>query len=313
MTTLSETIHKKYFENFCSQPESRLHLFLPKLPKNMVPRVVIVSGQQIEGAGDVDSLRKRCQNVEQLDLSSNAVKTWTNVITILRQLPNLEVLNISYNPILAPFPIAKDPLPALRCLVLNGTRLQWHIIGKVLDALPFLNELHLNDNGYRKVLIDVLARSECGDSQTTGSKMVERKLKPYNNLKILYFRKNTVDKWSEICRLGRLFPSLETLILSECPLEAVGTSKDFQHLIHLNLNDIKAKSWDDIDQLARFPSLTALCTRRWPLWNECGLSKHQIWWRLIVRLPDVKQLNRSLISMKDREDAHLNHMSTNAI
>lgn len=310
--TLSEAIQKKYFDNFFSQTESRLYLFMPKLQKHSIPSIVIVSGQQIESAGDVASLRQRCRKVEQLDLSKNAIKTWKNVIIILRQLPNLKLLNISFNRLWTSFPNFIKPLPALRCLVLNGIHLKWNIIGKILDAFPHLNELHLNQNGFSKILLDMPSKSDSDDDKLLYTEKITRVRRPHENLKTLYFRKNAVRKWSEICRLGRLFPSLECLILSDSSLDEIACSKDFQHLIHINLNDVKISSWEHIDHLAQFPSLTALHCRRWPLWNECGLSKYQIWLRLIVRLPDVKHLNGSLISIKDREDAYRDDISNDA-
>lgn len=30
-----------------------------------------------------------------------------------------------------------------------------------------------------------------------------------------------MSEWNEICRLGRVFPKLEALVLAECPLKAV--------------------------------------------------------------------------------------------
>jgi hypothetical protein len=34
---------------------------------------------------------------------------------------------------------------------------------------------------------------------------------------------NPITDWLEICRLGRIFPQLEALVLAECPLRFVQT------------------------------------------------------------------------------------------
>ena len=48
-----------------------------------------------------------------------------------------------------------------------------------------------------------------------------KKTNAHNGVKKLQFSGNPVSKWHEICRLGRVFPNLESLVLAECPLRAV--------------------------------------------------------------------------------------------
>lgn len=48
-----------------------------------------------------------------------------------------------------------------------------------------------------------------------------KKTNAHNGVKKLQFSGNPVSKWHEICRLGRVFPNLESLVLAECPLKAV--------------------------------------------------------------------------------------------
>lgn len=37
----------------------------------------------------------------------------------------------------------------------------------------------------------------------------------------LHFTGNPVTDWVEICRLGRVFPSLESLVLADCPIRSL--------------------------------------------------------------------------------------------
>lgn len=48
-----------------------------------------------------------------------------------------------------------------------------------------------------------------------------KKTNPHPGVKMLHFTGNPVKDWYEICRLGRVFPNLESLVLAECPLKGV--------------------------------------------------------------------------------------------
>jgi hypothetical protein len=43
----------------------------------------------------------------------------------------------------------------------------------------------------------------------------------YCNVKKLHFTGNPVATWREICKLGLAFPTLEALVLAECPLQSL--------------------------------------------------------------------------------------------
>lgn len=53
-----------------------------------------------------------------------------------------------------------------------------------------------------------------GDSTSSSYK----KTNAHEGVRKLHFTGNPVSEWSEICRLGRVFPKLESLVLAECPL-----------------------------------------------------------------------------------------------
>jgi hypothetical protein len=314
MITLSEAIYKKYYENYCTKSDQSLTFFLPKFRNIRVPKAVVLSEQSIKTAGNAMSLRKYCKNIQHLDLSKNNLTNWKEIVKILQEARRLEELNISFNNLRYTSPYTLKQFPTLKCLVLNGTHLQWKMIGQLLEMLPLLEELHLSSNEYKKVPIDVARESvphekgccpcHCIDNN---KEIIYNLKKSHTKLKTLYFRKNSVEQWKYICQLGRIFPSLETLILSECHLTDIECSVNFPKLKCLNLNDIKCVSWKNIVRLTEFPNLTNVHVRRWPLWIECGLTKQLIWQLLIRLLPMVEQLNSSFITKKDRDEAH--HMS----
>lgn len=58
--------------------------------------------------------------------------------------------------------------------------------------------------------ISLLGESICSSYKKTNA---------HSGVKKLQFSGNPVSEWHEICRLGRVFPNLESLVLAECPLK----------------------------------------------------------------------------------------------
>lgn len=48
-----------------------------------------------------------------------------------------------------------------------------------------------------------------------------KKTNAHSGVRKLQFSGNPVSEWHEICRLGRVFPNLQSLVLAECPLKYV--------------------------------------------------------------------------------------------
>lgn len=146
----------------------------------------------------------------------------------------------------------------LRGLVLNGTYLDWECIDVLLDNLPILEELHLSLNNYDEVLIDTAPEMEmdyscqlnenclsqkclkeecrCGQQQqeqqqencspnaNCEKKNCQRRRKKicsHNALRTLHFTGNPIESWPEVCRLGRVFPNMENLVLADCPIKSL--------------------------------------------------------------------------------------------
>lgn len=72
----------------------------------------------------------------------------------------------------------------------------------------------------------------------------------------------------------------------------------------LNLSSTNINSWEDIDRLAKFPSLRNLRVQNCSLWEKCDATEHERRQLLIARLPYVEKLNGGgVISVDEREDA----------
>ncbi|XP_053684277.1 tubulin-specific chaperone cofactor E-like protein isoform X2 [Sabethes cyaneus] len=252
-------------------------------------------------------------------------------------MPCVEFVNLSLNRLGGPI---SNPQPCrmerLRSLVLNGTKLEWNGVETLLQLLPVLEELHLSLNEYTHVLIDTVLVNEndefridscqCHEqnksSRTQKRSVLEsslyKKTRAHPCVRKLHLTGNHISEWNEICRVGRLFPNLETLVLADCPIESLDATYSktmqmtaseksheyFRKLSLLNLSNAKIDSWDDIDRLAEFPSLKNLRVQCWPLWDKCDSTEHERRQLLIARLPNIEILNGGdVIGATEREDA----------
>lgn len=352
MPTLLEALEEKYGFAQTSDIEAEPELLMLRLPKRnprqSVPQVLVLNDCGIDQAGPPEDLKKKCNSVKELDLAQNKLENWNEVFNILSQMPRIEFVNLSLNrlqtPILEPPPC---PLTNLRSLVLNNTKLNWFSVEELLKLLPSLEELHLSLNEYTNVLLDTVDEEDQGNNNCKPSSMTtdecncddetksslssegssccngyRKRTSAHENVRKLHLNGNPITDWMEICRLGRLFPHLEALVLAECPLRSLSPSpsieeidevgeisspephEHFQNLQLLNLSSANIESWTDIDRLNRFPSLKNLRVQNWPLWSKCDSTEHERRQFVIARLPNVEVLNGGgRIGSEEREDA----------
>ncbi|XP_037050302.1 tubulin-specific chaperone cofactor E-like protein [Bradysia coprophila] len=354
MPTLLEALEEKYgLGDGLEAQESQVCIFVPKLPPRLiVPELLVLNDCDIDKAGEPDDIKEKCRSVKELDLAQNKLQNWNEVFKILTHLPKVEFVNLSLNRLMGPIeqpPLNYSGMNKIRSLVLNNTHLNWESVESLIRMLPVLEELHLSLNDYSNVLIDTLDDDVFVDDEmvmkdddhtytcnvvprtTTRSDSTcstYKKTDAHEGVKKLHFTGNPVSEWNEICRLGRVFPNLESLVLADCPLKAVepiprssscGSDSDlssepsdnqdpphahFRNLALLNLSSTHINTWDDIDRLAKFPSLRNLRVQNWPLWEKCDSTEHERRQLLIARLPYVEKLNGGgVISSDEREDA----------
>ncbi|XP_055843486.1 tubulin-specific chaperone cofactor E-like protein [Episyrphus balteatus] len=177
---------------------------------------------------------------------------------------------------------------------------------------------------YSNLITSTAADNNKSPEATSSEGTTYKKVPAHNGVKKLHFTGNPVEDWREICRLGRVFPNLETLVLAECPLRSIepisptdsvkvvaddmnnreSPHKYFSNLAILNLSSTKINTWEDIDRLAKFPSLRNLRVQNWPLWEKCEATEHERRQLLIARLPFLQTLNGGgTITADEREDA----------
>ncbi|XP_043285078.1 tubulin-specific chaperone cofactor E-like protein [Venturia canescens] len=196
-----------------------ISIFIPKKsPRHTVPALLILQDCDIECAGnDCEKLRTKCRNVEELDLAQNKLSQWDEVFGILRHMPKIKFVNLSFNCLADTLMIKDGNYKSLKNLVLNGTRVTWSTVQDLAIILENLEELHLSLNEYRTV------------------ELAHTKPEVRNeSLKKLHFTGNPIETWSEISKLGYVFPRLESLVLAECPIRSLACHEE-------NLNDTAPK------------------------------------------------------------------------
>jgi hypothetical protein len=91
----------------------------------------------------------------------------------------------------------------------------------------------------------------------------------HENLKRVYISNNNITDWQSICRLGRLFPRLETLIASDNPIKSFRSDDDVNiclpYLHTLSVDQVQISEWEDIVALTKLPCLHALRIHSAPL------------------------------------------------
>lgn len=207
-------------------------------------------------------------------------------------MPKLKFVNLSFNSLSTPLhEVEVDrnlKWQQLRNLVLNSTYVSWESVQEILDHLPGLEELHLSLNEYNNVrLQNSEDKCHCKENDNENESQIKcscvtYKLKhKHSGIRILHFNGNPIEDWLEVVKLGFAFPNLETLVLADCPIrslhmeEAPGCNSNFEsvnepssgrdsphesfrNLKVLNLNATQLSSWDDIEELAKFPMLECM-------------------------------------------------------
>ncbi|XP_055695723.1 tubulin-specific chaperone cofactor E-like protein [Lutzomyia longipalpis] len=279
-----------------------------------MPRVEFVNLSLNRLGGPVAPPREFAMTRLRSLVLNNTRLDWENVESLLNLLPMLEELHLSLN----------DYKQVLIDTIED-------------DFSESLEGIQLNDDEEDEEATeeDEMANQVCTcgskskkDPLTAGAVRTDsvcsmyKKTNAHEGVRKLHFTGNPVTQWLEICRLGRVFPNLESLVLADCPIKSLeypntATSAQqgndnnsdpahahFQNLTFLNLSNSDIQTWDDIDRLARFPKLKNLRVQNWPLWDKCDSTEHERRQLLIARLPKVQTLNGGgVVGAEEREDA----------
>uniref|UniRef100_A0A1A7YR29 Tubulin folding cofactor E-like b n=1 Tax=Iconisemion striatum TaxID=60296 RepID=A0A1A7YR29_9TELE len=289
--TFVQVISEKYNpENF---PYGQGVVVLPSPPGSPVkdrlflPSFLVLNSCGISKAGDRSDIAAFCGHVLELDLSHNQLSDWGEISTIVSNIPQLDFLNLSMNPLSSVHlePSMADVFSRVRRLVLINTQVSWDTVHTLTEHTPELKELFLCLNGYNSVSE---SRASCP------------------SLSLLQITDNQLQDWAEVRKFGRLYPSLSALVLANNSVNSVEDTKEtlerlFPYLRSINLNNSGLSKWEDIEKLNFFPKLEEVKAQGIPLLQSYSSQERRS--LLLAQLPSVMVLNGSAVSHGEREDA----------
>ncbi|CDQ75170.1 unnamed protein product [Oncorhynchus mykiss] len=213
-----------------------------------LPSVLVLAGCGISHAGEQREIAAFCAHVMELDLSHNKFQDWHEISKIVSNIPNLDFLNLSSNPLseVVLEPSGAKAFARVRRLVLNNTQVSWNTVLVLTREMPELEELFLCLNEYTTVSASTV---------------------PCPTLRLLHITDNNLQDWAEVRKIGPMFPGLETLVMSNCNLSSIQDSEEmlrrlFPNLRSINLHNSALNRWEDIEKLNQgFPYCRPIPTR----------------------------------------------------
>ncbi|KAK7926070.1 hypothetical protein WMY93_008380 [Mugilogobius chulae] len=209
------------------------------------------------------------------------------ISTVVSNIPNLDFLNLSMNPLCG---AQLDPGLArsfcrVRRLVLINTRISWSTVHTLTRHTPELEELFLCLNDFSTV-------------EHSGS--------PCPSVRLLQITDNRLQHWSQVRKFGLMYPGLNTLVLANNCLLSVDDQEEalqrlFPNLRSINLNNSGLSKWEDIERLNFFPNLVEVKAKGIPLLQPYSTEERRS--LLLAQLPSVLLLNGSAVTEGEREDA----------
>lgn len=252
-----------------------------------LPSILVLNSCGISRAGDQAEIAAFCAHVMELDLSHNKLQDWQEISKIVSNIPNLDFLNLSSNPLagMTLEPRCAEAFSRVRRLVLNNTQVSWDTVLLLTREIPELEELFLCLNEY---------------SSVSASSVV------CPNLRLLHITDNSLKDWTEVRKFGSMFPSMDTLVMANNNLGSIQDNKDilerlFRNLRSINLNNAGLNRWDDIEKLNFFPKLEEVRLQGIPLLQTYTNAERRS--LMIAHLPSVSTLNGSVVTDSEREDA----------
>lgn len=254
-------------------------------------RIVSLTNSGIHGYLEAtDDLSELIPAVQEIDLSENLFKTWSEIVAIAQKLKKLRVLDVSSNKLeLTETPEAmKTALGSLKQLIINDMNYSWTEVSILISSLPALEVLHVNGNKITE--IDTLKEENL------------------THLKELDLSENDLGSWDTVMKLKSL-PNLAILNLNNCKIPSVEMDSSqkplFPSLKMLQLSHNLLNSWQDLACLIHI-NLTDMRIRANPiLTTENGGTCRQL---IIASIPSLKVLNGTEIFKTERYGAELDYL-----
>jgi Leucine-rich repeat (LRR) protein len=233
---------------------------------------------------DLESLKLLC-------LQSSCIADWNVVDDIVKQIPSLRSLDLSFNRLLQPEIGATMEFENLHSLILNHCGMsEWDDVLNVVKMSPNLKELSVKQNGIK----------ELKDSSDV-----------MKNLERLILGDNSIEDFNEILKLGNLTALSELLInnnqikhvkLPKCTHDERLSIFPSLEAINLRHNPIE----DDIqmfNELDKLPALTKFSYTSHKLAEGDEAAYLDTFLQAVGMIRNLKSFNRSEIEKTQRSDA----------
>lgn len=237
---------------------------------------VALQSLDISGIDDFGHLLPLCNSML---LDKNLLREWGQMWRVLREMPQLETLSLSYNQLVGPIQPA-DLTHSLKTLVLIGMQLQWHHILPLVPVFPQLKEL-------------LVCKNLCKDLQPV----------QLPQLALLNLESNGIESWSLVDTCFRHLPNLEKLILNDNLISEIEYSEGFPRLSALSLNGNRLQSWNSMHEIAKFPGGVAELRISHNSALQGSLSITLFRSQAVARIPSLIHLNGAAVRPQERLDS----------
>ncbi|VDD75635.1 unnamed protein product [Mesocestoides corti] len=274
MTTLVEALQRKFKDLAADELSPECKLKPASRAGGTVPvctRVIAMDHQEISCIGDPKEMGSIFEDVRELDVSTNHIRFWSDVFVLLESSPQLQFLNLSYNPLHESSLFCEsDRLPDL-----STQSALSHNNNCCADLGCDLNLRTNSSNSAINLLVE-LSLSEY-ERQNEQCKLVPVCLSHQLNTLML---NSTHVPWKRVLILLNYLPNLTTLhtALNDyryCCQEATtqpdrqdvaNCASSFPNLTHLYFSENRIDDWATVCCLGRhFPGLKHLVLLKNPL------------------------------------------------
>ncbi|CAK4634379.1 hypothetical protein LEN26_004418 [Aphanomyces euteiches] len=239
--------------------------------------------------GNHGELLEAAPHIVELNLGFNLLSSWSEVLKLSSELPELEHLILSGN--VLEYDVTESNPPAfsnVQVLVMNQTGMSWANILHICRAhFPAIRELYISSNGITDEML-----------HSTPSELLSPALEWID------LSHNQITDWTAISTALGGLPNLQQLALNGnqlAKLDARDMAGKFPALSTLSLSDNLIAGWSSIDALNALPALQFLRMTKNPLLNDMGAGESRM--LIIARCQSLVAFNSSEIRAKERQDA----------
>lgn len=246
----------------------------------------------ISELGNIDEIKKECSDILEIDLSGNLLN-WETVVSIIKELPNLNSLKLNYNQLNTSEIILSYSFKFsnLKTLILNKTYLEIEEIKKLCISFENLEELQISHN-----LLTLKTNSDLQFSDTVP------------HLKKVFLNDNKISCFDTVTRI---FGNLENLIFLSLASNQINTiniiPNTFISLKYLDISKNNISEQTSLNNLNTLHSLVSLRFTDNPLLEKFKNSPSTF---IIPRLRNITTINGTKITQEERQNAELYYLST---